>query len=35
MEFLNNFHVNKQMQRMYVPRHFKFVFENMSYHEKT
>ena len=35
MEFLYNFHVNKQMQRMYVPRHFKFVFEYMSYHETT
>ena len=26
---------NKQIQRIYVPRHLLFVFEYMSYHETT
>ena len=35
IEFLYNFQVNKQIQRIYVTNHFKFVFEYMSYHETT
>ena len=26
---------NKQIQRVYVPRHFMFVFEYMNYHGTT
>ena len=29
------FNLNKQIQRIYVPRHFMFVFEYMNYHETT